>query len=152
MQSTSPLVTITTDHPSLSLDKERLRPFLASICVEEGYSLEHLSVVLTTHQTVRHLNTIYLSHDYDTDVISFSLLEEDHAVKEKLRLVDGEVYVNLDMASEQCIEYGVAYEEEAVRYVIHGLLHLMGYDDKAPELRHLMKMKENSYLEQFFKT
>jgi rRNA maturation RNase YbeY len=61
--------------------------------------------------------------------------------------VEGEVYVDLDTAAERHEEFDTSFEREAYRYVIHGLLHLMGYDDATSEGQETMRQKENQYLD-----
>lgn len=101
-----------------------------------------MSVVLSDHETVRRLNQSYLDHDYNTDVLSFSLREDDDAAD-----VEGEVYVDLDTAAERHDEFDTTFEREAYRYVVHGVLHLLGYDDKTEEGQQTMREKEDQYLD-----
>lgn len=113
----------------------------------EGTSLAHLSLVLTDHDTVRRLNRSYLDHDYDTDVLSFSLREGPALSSEASgEGIEGEVYVDLDTAAERHDEFDTSFEREAYRYVVHGLLHLVGYDDAQPSGQDKMREKEDQYL------
>lgn len=107
----------------------------------EGGTLVHLSVVLAGHDTVRALNESYLGHDYNTDVLSFSLRDDDAG-----NVVEGEVYVDLDTAAERHDEFNTSFEQEARRYVVHGLLHLLGYDDQTKAERDAMRTREDAYL------
>lgn len=131
------------DHPSRTLDTGRLLCALAALLDGEGRAAEDVTLVLTDHATVRELNAEYLRHDYDTDVLSFWLGDED--APEDAPLV-GEVYVDLDTAAERCAEFGTDYEAEAVRYALHGTLHLCGYDDATPEEKAEMHRLEDRYL------
>jgi probable rRNA maturation factor len=108
----------------------------------EGFAIVALSVVLAEHAAVRALNRDWLGHDYETDVVSFAL-DEDAAGRHE---IDGEVYVDLDTAAERAPEFGVTFEHEALRYVIHGLLHLMGHDDGTDARRERMRALEDRYL------
>ena len=138
--SASPL-SFTVVHEKLTFNQNKLHAHLLTICSSEDYTIQDLSVVFTSHKTVRELNVKYLQHDYDTDVLSFSFNPNDES-----RTIDGEIYVNLDMAMERREEFGVTFEEEVYRYAIHGLLHLMDYDDKTPNERRIMKERESHYL------
>ena len=144
--SASPL-SIILDHEQLSFDHEKLHTHLLTICSLEEYVPRELSVVFTSHKTVRELNVQYLQHDYDTDVLSFSFNPTDES-----REIEGEIYVNLDMAMERHTEFDVTFEEEVYRYTIHGLLHLMHYDDKTPDKRRVMKERESYYLSMLTKS
>ena len=127
-------------HPRLRLDEAALRQLVLCIVAAEGRSLAYLGIILADHETVLDLNRSYLAHDYLTDVLSFPLGDdEDDAV-------DGEVYVDLDTAAEQHEAYAVSFEEEACRYVVHGLLHLLGYDDATDAGRAAMRRLEDRYL------
>jgi probable rRNA maturation factor len=89
------------------------------------------------------MNRKFLHHDYVTDVLSFPL-----GAREAL---EGEVYVNLDRARQQAVEYGVTFTSETGRLVIHGVLHLLGYDDTTSGPRRRMKKKEDRYVEEWCK-
>ena len=148
--STSPF-TIAHDHASRSVSEAAVRACIDTLLREEEATLESLSVVLTGHETVHRLNREYLSHDYETDVLSFSLRDPDapsipEADGATAPVVDGEVYVDLDTAAERCEEFDASFEEEALRYVLHGVLHLVGYTDATPEQRMHMRRLEDRYL------
>jgi len=104
--------------------------------------LRELSVVLADRATVHALNREWLGHDNPTDVVSFPLDEEAAAEG----VIEGEVYVDLDTAAERAPEFGGAFEEEALRYVVHGLLHLVGHDDATDADRARMRALEDRYL------
>lgn len=87
------------------------------------------------------MNRSFLDHDYHTDVLAFDLSEDEG--------VDGEIYVDLDTAAERCEEFGATFDHETARYVLHGLLHLLGYRDKQEEDQVLMKQREDEYLRRF---
>ena len=139
-------LTISQAHPTLTVPEPPLIRLITSACESEGYHLEALGVVLADHETVRRLNVDYLSHDYDTDVLSFPFSNSSQPV------IDGEIYVDLDTAQERHSEFGGSFEDEVARYVIHGLLHLMGYTDKDKKSREIMRSRENQYLQDSQKT
>ncbi len=127
-------------HPSRRLPNALLRRLVQVVLDGEQAHLRYLSLVLADHATVRALNRVYLGHDYDTDVLSFPLSEESG-------VVEGEIYVDLDTAAERHAEFGATFTQEACRYVVHGLLHLLGYDDATPETRARMHQREDHYLQ-----
>ena len=126
-------------HPRLRLDEDVLRRLVGCVLAAEGRAVAYLGIILADHETVLNLNRTYLAHDYLTDVLSFPLGDTDDAV-------DGEIYVDLDTAAEQHGDYAVSFEEEAHRYVVHGLLHLLGYDDATDADRAAMRRLEDRYL------
>jgi len=141
-------LSIEHNHPSRTLDEAVLRRAIRHVVDAEGATLVHVSLVLSDHETVRRLNQSYLDHDYNTDVLSFSLRDgpgpspptDDTAV-------EGEIYVDLDTAAERHGEFDTSFDREAYRYVLHGLLHLLGYDDADPSGQTTMRKKENQYLD-----
>lgn len=136
-------VSIEHDHPSLDLEEEVLDRLIHHVVDAEDATLVHVSVVLTDHTTVRRLNQDYLGHDYNTDVLSFSLREQDEDGED----VEGEVYVDLDTANERHDEFDTSFEREAYRYVAHGVLHLVGYDDATESGQQAMRAREDSALD-----
>jgi rRNA maturation RNase YbeY len=133
-------VEITLAHPTQSVDLDALTGLLLRVIEGEGGELESLSLVLSDHATVHELNRTYLDHDYETDVLAFRLDEGTANV------VDGEIYVDLDTAHERCAEFDSSFEKEAARYAVHGLLHLLGYDDATPDQKAEMRSLEDRYL------
>jgi len=106
----------------------------------------HISIILADDAFITNLNHIYFHKDNPTDVISF-FLGEDIFPGEK-NTASGEVYISLERARQQAREYRVTYHEEVARLIIHGILHLMGYDDQTEQDQKEMTVKENLYLSQ----
>lgn len=100
-----------------------------------------LGVVLVDGETIRQYNRDFLKHDYPTDVISFPIetrLEEHH--------LEGEILACTEIARQRAEEFGWTPHEEILLYVVHGILHLLGFDDTTPESRRMMRQKEKEYL------
>ena len=130
-------------HPARRVDEEAIARVVARALEGEGFRVADLSIVLTDHAAVRRLHRDWLDKDHDTDVLSFGLDEEAVSRHE----VDGEVYVDLDTAAERAPEFASTPEEEVLRYVVHGVLHLCGYNDRTDAERAQMRRLENTYLE-----
>jgi rRNA maturation RNase YbeY len=129
-------------HPTRSLSETDVLALAERVLEGEGLASRGIGIVLTDHAEVLRLNRDYLGHDYETDVLSFSLDESGPA----RGFVEGEVAVDLDTAAERAAEFGTTYEREALRYVAHGLLHLCGYDDATPDEKAAMHALEDRYL------
>jgi rRNA maturation RNase YbeY len=85
------------------------------------------------------INRRYLEHDYFTDIITF-----DYCEGEKL---SGDLFISVDTVRENALEYGAeSFDQELARVMVHGLLHLIGYDDHSEEDKKVMREKENYYL------
>jgi len=147
------------------LDLSTIESLVRVVIDEEGAVLRSVHVVLSDHDRVRALNRDYLGHDYHTDVLAFSFAEAPgEADGETFPTggspavhdgdngstgppVEGEVYVDLETAAERHGEFGATVEEEVRRYVIHGVLHLLGYDDGSDAGNAEMRDLENHYLD-----
>ncbi len=143
-------LSIEHDHSSLALDAEILERLVQHVAEAEGANLVHVSLVLSDHATVRQLNRDYLDHDYDTDVLSFSLSGDEPDAP--AHAMEGEVYVDLDTAAERHEEFNTTFEREAYRYVVHGVLHLLDYDDATASGRQTMRALEDQYLDAVLST
>jgi probable rRNA maturation factor len=132
------MIDLYTDHPNLRFSyKETLRT-LQHVYTSERKPLPALAVVFTNNRFIKTINKKFLNHDYSTDVIAFSLGRDIG--------VEAELYINLDAARKQANEYGVTFAQEINRLLIHGALHLLGYNDKAENERSKMHVREDQYL------
>lgn len=101
-----------------------------------------VSLVLCDDATIQALNHQFLGHDYPTDVLSFPL---NAVTPEGARLL-GEIIISVETAERNARRYRQPLEQELLRLVIHGTLHLLGYDDSTPDNRRRMRRKELAYL------
>ena len=103
-----------------------------------------VSVFLTGNKEIRRINKRHLGHDYATDVISFWMENEYLAESESKYL--GDLAVSVEMAKNTAKELKISFKEELARYLVHGTLHLLGYDDKKPKDRKKMHTKQENIL------
>ncbi len=122
-----------------SVDTDRLRRLTEIVLERESVVWSSISIVLAGHETVRNLNRKYLDHDYETDVLSFLIDQTGDGI-------DAEVYVDVQTAVERHVEFKVSLRQEIERYLIHGLLHLAGYEDDKPRKKRRMQECEDRYL------
>jgi len=101
----------------------------------------HLSFVFVDDRKIRTVNRRYLKHDYATDVLTFDL-----CTKKKRGVVEGEIVISAQMAQRNAAEYGVSVKSEVLLYMVHGVLHLLGYDDHSPSGIKKMRAKEKQLL------
>jgi len=120
-------------------DADRLISAARVILTDEGIERAVVSIAVVDDETIHELNRRYLEHDYPTDVLSF-LFEKttDH--------LEGEVIVSADTAAAESLGYGWSMDDELLLYVIHGTLHLLGYDDATSEAQDVMRSRERTYL------
>lgn len=102
--------------------------------VGRGYNIR---IILCSDEYLLSLNQKYLQHDYFTDVLTFPYSEDP---------LEGEIYISIDRIAENAGDRSITNEEELCRVIIHGVLHLVGYDDLSEADRENMTVKENQYL------
>ena len=122
-------------------DLEKVRTICERILDDCGIKSGKINVVLVDSDTIRQYNKDFLQHDYPTDTISFPI--EDRRSEGYL---EGEVLVCTEIAKCRAGEFGWTAEEELLLYVVHGILHLVGFDDATPEQKTIMQEKERDYL------
>jgi len=134
-------VEVCNQQSALPVDAELTRRAVAVVLAGESVASATISVAVVDDPTMRELNRRFLGHDYNTDVLSFLLDEQDGQL-------DGEVIVSAETALRRATEYAWPPENELLLYVIHGTLHLAGHDDHAAADRGLMRRQEMRYLKE----
>lgn len=127
------------------LSESRCRGIIARVLREEGFDGYDLTLVLADSRCLRRLNRRFRGIDRPTDVISFALLEGAPAPLPSRQL--GDVYISLPRARRQARQYRVTPGEELARLIIHGVLHLLGYDHIRPTQARAMRRREERHLE-----
>jgi len=134
-------VEVCNDQSTLPVDVELVRRAVRVVLAGESVRAATISIAVVTDGAMRELNRRYLDHDYNTDVLSFLLDESGEPL-------DGEVIVSADMAVTRALEFSWSAADEMLLYVIHGTLHLTGYDDHSDADRGQMRRKEMQYLKE----
>lgn len=132
---------------ALPLDLPKIRRTVRAILKQLGVAEARLSVVFVTDGEMRKINRTYLQHDYTTDVLSFNLtapVTGTARLPAALRsaALEGDVIVCPAMARRQAKVYACAPQDELTLYLIHGILHLLGYDDHGADAVRRMRRKE----------
>jgi len=123
-------------------DKLLLKTFLASIFVEEKIEFKSVSYIFCTVEYLLKLNQQYLNHDTLTDILTFTLSGSS------LPIVS-EIYISVERVKENARELNVNYDTELRRVMIHGILHLCGYEDLSDTEKIEMRLKEDYYLSKY---
>ena len=111
---------------------------LEKVIMNENRVTGDLIYIISTDNMIKDINAEFLGHDYYTDVIAFDYSEE--------RIVNGEIYISKDTVKRNSRNYNVSLQEEMLRVMIHGLLHLTGYRDKTKAEKEVMRLKEEKWL------
>jgi probable rRNA maturation factor len=109
---------------------------------EESYVLGNITLVFCTDDELLELNKEHLSHDYYTDIITFDFTEG--------KALGGDLFVSVERVKDNAKTLQVSFEEELHRVCYHGVLHLLGYNDKSATEISIMRDKENYYLTKLF--
>lgn len=125
------------------LDTRLLKQIVQTLFAELKLTGAELGINLVGNREMTLVNETFLQHEGSTDVITFDHEEKPPAKNEKRKAIHGELFVCVDMAMAQAREFKTSWQSETVRYVVHGVLHLLGYDDLQPQLRREMKREEN---------
>ena len=123
------------------LDDDWLHSTCTNILNDKDQDKATISIILTNDEKLQQLNKQYFQKDVLTDVITFNLEEDGDPV-------EGEIYISFNRVSENAREFKQVTRRELKRVIIHGCLHLLGYDDQSQEGKKEMTRLENHYLSQ----
>jgi probable rRNA maturation factor len=135
-------ISIASPQEIVPIDRARMREAVRAVLESENVSDAEISLAFVDNPTIHRLNQRYLRHDEPTDVLSFPL-SEPNATR-----LSGELVIGVEVAAEQAANRGHDVQAELILYVIHGLLHLCGYDDHDDADRAAMRQRESHYLRQ----
>jgi|JI10StandDraft_1071094.scaffolds.fasta_scaffold28020_4 rRNA maturation RNase YbeY len=118
-------------YPEFPLEMDKIRKWFHIICSMNNSTIENLNCIFCTDEEILEINRNYLNHDYYTDIITFPFQESP---------IVADLYISVDRIKEHAVELGINMEEELLRVLIHGLLHMLGYNDKTKE--EIQKIRE----------
>jgi len=126
--------------PDVTIDGSLPEKLARAVLSGERVSEAAINIILVDDQYITRLNHQFLNKNTTTDVISFNLEDEPGGA------LEGEVYANIEQIRRQAEDYQVTFKEELCRVLIHGILHLVGFEDYTSEQRLKMVAKEDYYL------
>ena len=145
-------VDVTNEQSSVSIPDDRVREIVEGTLRAEGVAEAEISIALVDDPAIHRVNRDHLEHDYPTDVISFLFEEEpveeagDSPLRGAGKRIEGEVIVSGDTAAREAEKFGWSSADELTLYLVHGLLHLCGYDDLTDDEQPLMRERERAVL------
>ncbi|HOD69112.1 MAG TPA: rRNA maturation RNase YbeY [Bacteroidaceae bacterium] len=135
------MISFLTDNIKMpKLDRKAVRTWITAVV--DGYDnrkVGRLNYIFCNDDRILEVNRQFLGHDYYTDIITFDYSEPG--------VVSGDMYISLETVKTNSSKFGTSYDEELMRVMIHGVLHLCGIDDKGPGERAVMEAAENRALE-----
>lgn len=117
-----------------------LRTWLNGVASLENQNIDELNYIFCSDKYLHNINLEYLNHDTYTDIITF-----DHRDEEATPVV-GDIFISLERVKDNADRLSLRFEDERDRVIVHGLLHLLGYDDKTEESKQQMRKKEDACL------
>lgn len=133
-------VSIAVPQELVEVDRGLMRQAARAVLEGEGVADAEVSLAFVDNPTIQRLNQRYLDHDEPTDVLSFPLSEPN------ARRLAGEIVIGAEVAREQAANRGHDVQAELALYVIHGVLHLCGHDDRTEAGAGAMRERERHYL------
>jgi len=115
--------------------------WLQQVATSEDFSIEALTYVFVSDEELHKMNVKYLNHNTLTDIITFNYVENVS--------ISGDIFISIDRVKENALDFKVSFEDELRRVMVHGLLHLMNYNDKTVQQQAIMTQKEDEKLNMF---
>jgi len=121
-------------------DPEPLQQALETVLAGEKRVASSITIILLTNDALRAMKAEHFGMDWFTDIIAFNMNEANESE------IEGELYLSPEQIRLNAGEYGVSFTQEFLRVVLHGCLHLCGYEDSTPTEKNQMRALEDKYL------
>lgn len=122
-------------------DKKKYSTWLITVAQSEQKTIDYINYIFCSDEYLKDINIKYLNHDYYTDIITFPYKEGD--------FIQSDIYISIDRVTDNAREYDVSLDKELQRVMVHGLLHLIGYNDVSDDEVAVMREKEDQYIGAF---
>ena len=119
-------------------NKRKIKNWLKDTITYEKKKVGDINYIFCSREYVKKINNDYLSKNYETDVISFDFSRDSK--------ISGDIYISSETVKMNSIIFNVGFNNELKRVMVHGLLHLLNYNDKSKEEQKIMREKENFYI------
>lgn len=119
--------------------KNNFKAWLKKVADKEGFKLKNLNYIFCSDTYLHKINVEYLDHDTFTDIITFDNSEDETTI-------EGDIFVSIERVKENSLTLNTVFDEELKRVIVHGLLHLCGYDDHTVEDKAEMRRLESEYI------
>jgi rRNA maturation RNase YbeY len=122
--------------------ERNFREWIEKCIKNKNFSYEEINFIFVDEVYLHKMNIEYLQHDTDTDVITFDYTEN--------KILSGDIYISIDRVKENAQNFNTEFYDELARVMIHGILHLMRFNDKTQEEQQEMRLQEDSCLKDLF--
>ena len=119
-------------------NKRKIKNWLKDTIVNEKKKVGDINYIFCSNKYLKKMNNDYLSKDYETDVISFDFSKDNK--------ISGDIYISSETVKKNSIIFNVSFNNELKRVMVHGLLHLLNYNDKSKQEQKVMRERENFYI------
>lgn len=126
----------------LSGKQKIYKQWLQEVADKEEGNIKEIHYIFCDDAFILDMNKNYLSHDFYTDIITFPFSHDKKDIK-------ADIYISVDTVASNAELFKTTFENELKRVIVHGLLHMLGYQDKSKEQAAIMRDKENYYISQF---
>lgn len=123
-------------------NKTVIRNWITRCAAKEHKMIGEITYMFGDDNQVLEANRQYLNHDYLTDILTFDYSEDD--------TLQGDILISIDRVRENAAQFGAKFENELLRVIIHGVLHLCGYKDKTKKESELMRHKEDEAISDYY--
>ena len=138
------MITYNTENVKMPAIRRRdVSRWVRQVAASYGRRVGEIGYLFCDDEKILEVNREYLGHDYYTDIITFDYTDGD--------VINGDLVISLDTVRSNAGLFGKAYDDELMRVIIHGILHLCGINDKGPGERELMEAAENKALAMYGK-
>lgn len=124
----------------LKIDKKQVKKYIQNLVNSENKKLGEISVIFCSDDYLLKINREFLQHDFYTDIVTFNYVKKN--------VVSGDLFISIDRVIDNAKHFKTKNKEELMRVIFHGVLHLVGYNDKEEEEKKIMREKENHYLKE----
>tara|TARA_B100001287_G_scaffold6636_1_gene5089 strand:+ start:10856 stop:11269 length:414 start_codon:yes stop_codon:yes gene_type:complete len=122
----------------LIFDEKKIKIWVIKSIEKLGFKSGDISIIFCSDEYLKNINQKYLNHNYYTDIITFDYNDND--------LVSGDLFISIDRVKENASFNNEKFIHELYRVIIHGILHLCGYNDKTISQKKIMRSKENYFI------
>ena len=119
-------------------NKRKIKNWLKDTILNEKKKVGDINYIFCSKKYLKKMNNDYLSKNYETDVISFDFSKDNK--------ISGDIYISSETVKKNSIIFNVCFNNELKRVMVHGLLHLLNYNDKSKQELKIMREKENFYI------